>query len=88
MKITIEKPDSEEQIDISVWQWLELKIRGYTYYKQIKEEGWNESLPLYIAHCKVHDHYYLSYPHGYEGRLDCDLCEKDHACAGGVVQWK
>ena len=40
------------------------------------EKHFKAPTPIYVAWCERHNVFFLDYPHGYSGRLDCPICLK------------
>ena len=61
--------------EINLFQWLRLKLTGKTFVQWLRKPGWLGVCPFYIARCRSCGEYFLDYPHGYDGRLDCPVCD-------------
>jgi len=55
-------------------QRLKLHLTGRAYIGHRKKPGWKEPLPFYKFRCPKHG-IVEDYPHGYNERLDCPLCQ-------------
>jgi len=49
---------------LTIFQRLKLRLFGYVKVGTIQQEGWTQSLPLYIFQCRKHDLFY-DYWHGF-----------------------
>ena len=67
---------------MKLWQKLVFKLTGRLYIGHQTHESWKGSLPHYIIKCPVHGQV-VTYPHGYEGRLECPRCLEDSVKAAG-----
>jgi len=59
-------------------QRLKLQLSGYVYVGDRQRNGWRGALPHYAFQCPVHG-LVESYPHGYDGRLECPMCVGEKA---------
>ena len=64
----------KQTVNLSLWQRLILKLRGYVYLFHAKKKGWKGSLPFYLVKCKEHNLLFIDYPHGYRGYFNCPKC--------------
>jgi hypothetical protein len=65
---------------ISLLNRLRMQLSGYVYVGERSRDGWRGSLPHYVFECPVHG-LVESYPHGYDGRLECPRCVEERATA-------
>jgi hypothetical protein len=65
---------------ISLLNRLRMQLSGYVYVGERSRDGWRGSLPHYVFECPVHG-LVESYPHGYDGRLECPRCVEERAAA-------
>lgn len=62
--------------NLSLRQWLTLKIQGEVYVYHAGKNGWKGELPFYIIRCKTHG-YFLDYPQGFPRHnqgFTCPFC--------------
>jgi hypothetical protein len=59
---------------LSRWQRLMLRIFKKAYLGHHTKSGWTGTLPFYAFRCPTHG-VVVDYPHGYNNRLDCPLCQ-------------
>ncbi len=69
------KTEEMENVNLSVYQRIKLKINSSVKVDERQYKGWTGKLPFYVYSCKVSGKkvYFIDYPHGYSGRLDCKL---------------
>ena len=69
----------KQTVNLSLWQRLLLKLRGYVYLFHAKKKGWKGSLPFYLVKCKTHNILFVDYPHGFfpNQYFNCPLCLKE-----------
>lgn len=61
-------------VELPFLKWFLLHLHGHVYLYHARKQGWNGQLPFYIVYCKVHNLYYLDYPHGYNLDFTCPKC--------------
>jgi len=67
---------------LSLLQRIALRLLGSVYVGHHKKPGWRGPLPFYAFRCPRHG-MVVSYPCGYDGRLDCPLCLREEAAQRG-----
>ncbi|HEX9915611.1 MAG TPA: hypothetical protein VGB32_11890 [Candidatus Bathyarchaeia archaeon] len=63
---------------ISLLNRLRMQLSGYVCVGERSRDGWRGPLPHYAFECPVHG-LVESYPHGYDGRLECPRCVEERA---------
>jgi hypothetical protein len=63
---------------VNLLQRLRMRLSGHVYVGDRQKPGWRGPLPHYAFRCPVHGPV-ESYPHGYEGRLECPICMEEAA---------
>jgi hypothetical protein len=58
---------------LTVWQRLQLLLKGYTFLRWEKRPGWSGYLPIYLVKCRRHG-LFEDYPHGYREYFICPKC--------------
>lgn len=67
-------------LGLSLRQRLILRLFGCVFLRYEKREGWRGSLPIYLVYCKLHNLYYLDYPHSWDSHFyPCPQCRKKEA---------
>jgi len=61
--------------EVPLWRRLLARL-GFPTLLYWDSEHFKTPTPIYVAWCKHHDVYYLDYPHGYSGHLECPLCQE------------
>jgi len=61
---------------LNLWKRLRLRLLGRVCIGNYRKPGWSGTLPFYAFTCPNHG-VVVDYPHGYNGRLDCQ--NKDYA---------
>lgn len=64
-------------MEISLFQWLRLKLTGRVHVFEAIKAGWLGSLPFYVFRCETCGEYALDYPHGYSGYFSCPVCDAE-----------
>lgn len=59
--------------NLSIFERVELFIKGKLYIDEVELEGCSRKLPLYLFKCEFHG-YELNYPHGFNNNLICNDC--------------
>jgi len=58
---------------IPLWRRILARI-GIPTIVYWDKEHFTAPTPIYVAWCKLHRIYFLDYPHGYKGYLQCPKC--------------
>lgn len=60
-------------VELSLTQKFRLRLFGHVSVGTRMKEGWKAPIMHYAFKCPVHG-IVVSYPHGFEERLDCPKC--------------
>ena len=69
----LENPYPKVADKVPLWRKLLARI-GIPTIVYWDKEHFSAPTPIYVAWCKLHRIYFLDYPHGYFGFLDCPQC--------------
>ena len=61
---------------MNILQHIKMRLSGHVYIGERQRPEWKEPLPHYAFRCPVHG-LVESYPHGYDGRLECPRCTEE-----------
>jgi hypothetical protein len=75
--------DIAERLKLNLIDKVKIRLGFRKFVGCFTDEHWKGKLPYYISWCPMHKQYFVDYPHGYYGRLDCPLCSAE-ACG---VDW-
>ena len=59
---------------------LRVQLSSYVYVGDRQRDVWRGPQPHYAFRCPIHG-LVESYPHGYDGRLECPRCLEERAAA-------
>jgi hypothetical protein len=76
--------DVAERLKLSLIDKVKIRLGLWKFVGYFADERWKGKLPFYISWCPVHKCYFIDYPHGYYGRLDCPLCFKEVCARAGL----
>ena len=65
---------SEESLELTLSQWLMLRLFGIAYIGERRYPGWRGALPFYVFKCLDCGRLHIDYPHGYKPFF---LCERE-----------
>ena len=63
-----------DMVELTLVQKIILKLFGIVFTENRMKPGWRGPLPFYAFKCPVHG-LVENYPHGYNERLKCPLCQ-------------
>jgi len=66
--------DGSENMELSLWQKIQLRIKGYVFLRFEKREGWSDYLPIFAVKCKKHGLYSGAHHGHYDAPPQCLKC--------------